>query len=721
MDIREILAKKNELLLTLLALKKATASRTKVRSLANQVAFLEGLLAEHWIEAGKPEIAARNVMSQASCLLDTRRRGEAGRVLRRVLRLGLSEKLNAYIEREFQKPLAEAHSSRIPTAAPRIRGNTKLRKPQVLSYEESLAHFKDSGEPAIIQLPVGCGKTGAMSLAPFGLSSSRVLVLAPNVTIRENLAAKLDYAKPESFWRKTGVFANGAAPVVAELSDGATDQDTDTADVVVANYQRLVGNSDRIEHFAADYFDLILVDEGHHNITGSYRTIFERFPRARRLSYTATPIRADGHPVEGKRIYRFPIADAIREGYVKDLASRRLEPTEITFVYKGEEKKHSLAEVAELREEDWFSRGIALSDECNVSIVDASIQCMRELRERGTERHQIIGVACGVDHAKRVRSLYSERGLHAAVLFNEMDKAEQARVKRELEDGSLDAIVQVMMLGEGADFPRLSVAAIFRPFRHLVPYIQFVGRIMRVLKQDAPGHPDNRGYVVSHVGLNVDRWWKDLRKLDEDDQEFFESMAHGSLDPQSDGDGSSPRRRFTPDMTVLQETIEFFVQERFLTEISEAQVDDLIRTMDLRGLDFAALGVGRDELVNRLTEASAKATSRGTFTAIPVSPQEARKQARLRLNEREKSAASQLVRQLGLSVVGRELSKRRTGAGAQNNLTTAIILVKSKVNESLGISAQERDLLTEEECKKAHDTIDDIVDQLADELKPNDG
>ena len=31
------------------------------------------------------------------------------------------------------------------------------------------------------------------------------------------------------------------------------------------------------------------------------------------------------------------------------------------------------------------------------------------------------------------------------------------------------------MLGEGFDHPQLSVAAIFRPFRSLAPYLQFVG------------------------------------------------------------------------------------------------------------------------------------------------------------------------------------------------------------------------------------------------------
>ena len=57
------------------------------------------------------------------------------------------------------------------------------------------------------------------------------------------------------------------------------------------------------------------------------------------------------------------------------------------------------------------------------------------------------------------------------------------------------------MLGEGFDHPKLSIAAIFRPFSLLLaPYIQFVGRILRVVVQNDPTHPDNYGYIVTDVG-----------------------------------------------------------------------------------------------------------------------------------------------------------------------------------------------------------------------------
>src|SRR5439155_3063661 len=204
-------------------------------------------------------------------------------------------------------------------------------------------------------------------------------------------------------------------------------------------------------------------------------------------SLNATPFRADGKKIEGQRIYRFPIADAIREGYIKDIASRRLEPSEIYFTYREETHRHSLKEIMRLREKDWFSKGVALAPECNKHIVDASIQSLEELRLNSSEHHQIIAAACSIDHAKAIRSLYRERNLRAEVIHSDLPFRDLEEIRGKLQQDQFDVIVHVQMLGEGADYPNLAVAAIFRPYRHVVPYVQFVGRIMRVIRQNSPG------------------------------------------------------------------------------------------------------------------------------------------------------------------------------------------------------------------------------------------
>src|SRR5262249_48829147 len=52
----------------------------------------------------------------------------------------------------------------------------------------------------------------------------------------------------------------------------------------------------------------------------------------------------------------------------------------------------------------------------------------------------------------------------------------------------------------------------------------FVGRIMRVIEQDAPGHPTNRGVVVFHAGANIARRWEDFQQYSEADQAYFDQL-----------------------------------------------------------------------------------------------------------------------------------------------------------------------------------------------------
>jgi superfamily II DNA or RNA helicase len=452
--------------------------------------------------------------------------------------------------------------------------------------------------------------------------SCRALVITPNLEIRNTVARSLDHSSPQSFYKKAEVLANGSGPVSAVLDAEANVFDADGADFVIANIQQLAsGGAKWLERFPRDYFDMILVDEGHHNVAASWQNVFEQFPHAKVTSFTATPLRADGKTVEGHRIYHFPISAAIKEGYVRDLASRRLEPSEIYFEYRGSRHRHTLQEVLELREETWFSRGVALSRECNVNIVDASIQCMRELREQGNVKHQIVAAACSIDHAKDIRSLYSERGLEADVIHSNLPDLDIDRIRKTLASGQLDAIVQVQMLGEGADYPTLGVAALFRPYRHLVPYVQFIGRIMRVTRENSPGHPDNRGFVVSHIGLNVDRWWDDLKSLDKGDQLFFEQLMNSEREfqlPDTDGDD----RSYRPPMEVLEEVIDSFVEVGFLTEIREALADDVIHALHMRGVELETLGIDRRHC-STSSDAS-PAPRRGTLFNIPVQPQRRR-------------------------------------------------------------------------------------------------
>jgi len=253
-------------------------------------------------------------------------------------------------------------------------------------------------------------------------------------------------------------------------------------------------------------------------------------------------------------------------------------------------------------------------------------------------------------------------------------------VLQDLRRGRIDCIVQVRMLGEGFDHPNLSVAAIFQPFRSLSPYVQFIGRVMRVIHQNNPQHPDNRGVAVSHVGLNIDRHWDDFRRIDQEDQNLIQGwLEAGDERPPADEPGR--RRRLTPDMVVQNEIISHFIEQEYLDPMDDAVIDDLVEEFRRRGLDPEALGLSREKLRQRLIQARTRESMEPR--EIPVTPQRRRQEARRRLNERSRALASRILNALGASINGRNIVLAYPELRSANNYAAVIMIVNGPSMERL--------------------------------------
>jgi DNA repair protein RadD len=219
-----------------------------------------------------------------------------------------------------------------------------------------------------------------------------VLVISPNLTIRDELKKNLDVTNRRScFWARCNVLSPevmSAGPYVAVLdARDANIHDCDRSHIVLTNIQQLASSADRwLPQFPDRFFDLILVDEGHHSAATSWRKVFERFPAAKVVNLTATPFRTDRQQIDGELIYRFSFKQAMLKGYIKKLQAIYVAPEEIYFTYEGDQHHHTLDEVLQLKEEEWFSRGVALSPECNKHIVDSSLDRLEKIRQSGT-RH----------------------------------------------------------------------------------------------------------------------------------------------------------------------------------------------------------------------------------------------------------------------------------------------------------------------------------------------
>ena len=602
-----------------------------------------------------------------------------------------------------------------------IEGNASLRDPQRDAYSRAAAFFQDGGKKALIQLPVGCGKSGVAAILPFGIADGRVLVIAPNLTIKDEIYKTLDITnKQKCFWRQRGVLQDRhmkRGPYICTLASGNISV-CEKSHIVLTNIQQFGTNADKwLTKFSKDFFDLIIVDEAHHGAAASWKRVFERFPNAKVANLTATPFRSDRQELEGELIFRYPFKSASIKGYVKKLKASYTAPSELTFTMKGEERTFTLEEVLEMKEEEWFSRGIALSVPCNVSIVDNSLEKLEQLRQTGT-KHQIIAVACSIKHARQIRSLYQERGYETAIVHSSPDKEEDEKtndvIMRNLYNGVLDCIVQVQMLGEGFDHPKLSVAAIFRPFRSLAPYIQFVGRILRVVVQNDPTHPDNYGHIVTHVGMNLDELLKRFKLFENDDQKFWEEVTGGKEpDPPKDVLDGSARMKLQEDMVVQSEIVEQLFEEDFTTAEDADIQHNLEKKLEALGLDpRLARQVVRKSRSDTLGPAVAPAAQ--PFSRIPAKQW---KEARRRLDEEAHRTVKVLLNRVGLQPKGVEIPRKlKPEIGAINNTIAAYMMVNQAIAKKVG-EGRKRLEWSFEEFVAATKELPGILNNLVRQLK----
>lgn len=600
-------------------------------------------------------------------------------------------------------------------ASPHIVGNPHLREPQKEAHEATLVHFATNSTPAIIQLPVGCGKTGVAAILPFGLSHKRTLVIAPNTTIREGLYADLNISNASCFWKKAGVLDSFTAGPYTALVDGpkANMDDCVNSHIVVANIQQLASSADRwLSQFPSDFFDLVVIDEGHHVAAESWQKVVRAFPSARFVSLTATPFRADNKDLLGELVYRYPFARAMLNGYIKHIVSASAHPAEITFTARGETDTYTLDQILDLKEEAWFRRGVALSDECNRHIAEKAVEKLQSLRAATGFPHQIAASAMSIDHADQVRAIFQEMGLQAETIHSNLADDRKAAVLAKLRNNQIDVIVQVAMLGEGFDHPPLSVAAIFRPYRSLSPYIQFVGRVMRTIDLNDPNSPNNQGFVVSHVGLNNEEQWDEFRDLDAQDQQIVRVWARGEGADSTGRSNSGPdqvAQRFD-DPVAQDERLSHFLSRAFLDPDDDRVIEEMLDTPGPGGFTYRALGITADVLRAQLTHR--KEHEEEPADSMPVQPQVKRQTLRSRLDSRSKSIHQRILTDLGLARAGFNISRSVKGVRG-NNADALYAVLNREINTFAGQGKKSRDKWTLDQLQAAYDSLDEIGDQVA--------
>lgn len=251
--------------------------------------------------------------------------------------------------------------------------------------------------------------------------------------------------------------------------------------------------------------NLIVFDEAHRVLAESYQSIARTHPDAGVLGLTATAERADGRGLGEFFRDMYIIAqpsELQRDGY---LASPRWFGARSDVVAHLSERLRS----AGVSNGDYAPKDLARAVDSRFLLGRIVSEAMRIAP--GVSKAVFAG---SVDHSRRLTDEFTKQGVIAVHLDSDTPPKERAAMLTALGNGSIEAICNCDVLGEGWDLPGLGAVVLGRPFRSRTRYLQAVGRGMRWRKGAQPiviDHGNNAPRLGVWPGDDVE-WSLDGRR-----------------------------------------------------------------------------------------------------------------------------------------------------------------------------------------------------------------
>ncbi len=216
----------------------------------------------------------------------------------------------------------------------------------------------------------------------------------------------------------------------------------------------------RLDRFKPEDFDIIITDEAHHAVAPSYQKVYAYFRPRLHLGFTATPNRADNVKlgnVYSKIIFERNIKWGIDNGYLTDIRCMR---ADVGYNLKGVRTS-----MGDFSQSD-LTRALNI-ESCNHAVAEVY-------------HTKAIGktlIFCATKpHAHSLAKL-----IPGSEVVDEGTK-NRSEILDRFANGSLDVLINCMVLTEGTDLPMVRTIIICRPTQNISLYTQAVGRGLRLYK-----------------------------------------------------------------------------------------------------------------------------------------------------------------------------------------------------------------------------------------------
>ena len=371
-----------------------------------------------------------------------------------------------------------------------------------------LGNYFSTGERrAACVMSVGAGKTALGVATCLAFAQRRAMVITPGSVIRGTFNKAFDHQAVGNvlYGLRGGPLIPGCKPpqvLTLDREDGpirlVQREDLLKADVIITNFHSLgAGNDedDLLFKLEPGDIDFIVVDEAHIAAAESYQRAFQHFPKTRSLLMSACFQRLDGKPIDADVVYRYRLIDSIADGHAKNLRVQRFAPeveqTTYEMLWSDGSREEIVGREALLE---------LIKDERKLARItsksDTSIrQLMRVVRTALDEqvnllypvKPRVLFSALGERHAEQIARIATEYGIRCDYLHHSMTESRIRSIRNRFEQdsGDLQGVVQLKMLGQGYDFPPITIVVPMRPYGSFSEFYQFIGRGIRVLQHPA--------------------------------------------------------------------------------------------------------------------------------------------------------------------------------------------------------------------------------------------
>lgn len=416
--------------------------------------------------------------------------------------------------------------------------NTVLREHQSTAFEDLEKFFRDGHHRGYIELPTGTGKTvlfvelaKALLNTPDGAPTPNILVVTPTQDlVRQTVgrkgqkgfgefASELDVrpyysgASPtdrENFTRADiGVTTYASFNLLHRQADFIPAHELGSAAIAEVYYDKLAHHLRGTEEMqnkeerswspetafaysqkkAQDFmqkrfqgqfmgdpmieaFDIIFLDEAHHALESTVAgELVNALPESKYvIGFTATPDANEERQLSKvlpEKIHSLSLAESIEMGLLSPIVPIAIESG---IRIKGSDIFNQTGDYMD----DKISY-LARSKERNDLILNAA----EVFANNGVGT--IISCIAGGDaaQAREIADDLVARGISAAVVYNKISPEDRAKIYREFEDGEIDVLTFIGVLGEGWDSQRAKALINARPTRSSIFATQRPGRVAR--------------------------------------------------------------------------------------------------------------------------------------------------------------------------------------------------------------------------------------------------